>query len=77
MHPILDAIEKRFGNSVDLLRVNVDQYESVALVQHFRIMSVPTLMVFRRGRMLWRNSGMVEFETLVDVIRQFDKVEVY
>jgi thioredoxin 1 len=49
----------------------------VALVQHFRIMSVPTLMVFRRGRMLWRNSGMVEFETLVDVIRQFDKVEVY
>ena len=77
MHPIFDAIEKRFGNSVDLLRVNVDQYESVALVQHFRIMSVPTLMVFRRGRMLWRNSGMVEFETLVDVIRQFDKVEVY
>ncbi len=77
MHPVLDAIEKRFGNSVDLLRVNVDQYESVALVQHFRIMSVPTLMVFRRGRMLWRNSGMVEFETLVDVIRQFDKVEVY
>jgi thioredoxin 1 len=77
MHPVLDAIEKRFGNSVDLLRVNVDQYESVALVQHFRIMSVPTLMVFRRGRMLWRNSGMVEFETLVDVIHQFDKVEVY
>ena len=77
MQPILDAIEKQFGNSVDILRVDVDQYESVALVQHFRIMSVPTLMVFRRGRMLWRNSGMVEFETLVDVIRQFDKVEVY
>lgn len=77
MHPILDTIERQFGSSVDVLRVDVDQYESVALVQHFRIMSVPTLMVFRRGRMLWRNSGMVEFETLVDVIRQFDKVEVY
>ena len=77
MHPILDAIEQQFGSSVDVLRVDVDQYESVGLVQHFRVMSVPTLMFFRRGRMLWRNSGMVEFETLVDVIRQFDKVEVY
>ena len=44
MQPILDAVEKQFGNSVDILRVDVDQYESVGLVQHFRIMSVPTLM---------------------------------
>ena len=44
MHPILDTVEKQFGNSVDVLRVDVDQYESVGLVKHFRIMSVPTLM---------------------------------
>lgn len=77
MYPVLDAIEKQFGSSVDVLRVDVDQYESVGLVQHYRIMSVPTLMFFRRGRMLWRNSGVVTFDTLVNVIRQFDKVEVY
>ena len=77
MHPILDAIEQQFGSSVDVLRVDVDQYESVGLVQHFRVMSVPTLMFFRRGRMLWRNSGMVTLETLVDIIRRYDKVEVY
>ncbi len=77
MQPILDAIEKQFGNSFDILRVDVDQYESVGLVQHFRIMSVPTLMFFRRGCMLWRRSGMVQMETLVDIIRRFDRVEVY
>lgn len=77
MHPILDAIEQQFGSSVDVLRVDVDQYESVGLVQHFRVMSVPTLMFFRRGRMLWRNSGMVTLETLVDIIRRYDRVEVY
>lgn len=77
MHPILDAIEQQFGSSVDVLRVDVDQYESVRLVQHFRVMSVPTLMFFRRGRMLWRNSGMVTLETLVDIIRRYDRVEVY
>ena len=52
MQPILDAVEKQFGNSIDVLRVDVDQYESVGLVKHFRIMSVPTLMFFRRGCML-------------------------
>lgn len=77
MHPILDAIEQQFGSSVDVLRVDVDQYESVGLVQHFRVMSVPTLMFFRRGRMLWRNSGMVTLEMLVDIIRRYDRVEVY
>ena len=77
MQPILDAIEKQFGNSVDILRVDVDQYESVGLVKHFRIMSVPTLMFFRRGCMLWRSSGVVQLETLVDIIRRFDRVEVY
>lgn len=77
MHPILNAIEQQFGSSVDVLRVDVDQYESVGLVQHFRVMSVPTLMFFRRGRMLWRNSGMVTLETLVDIIRRYDRVEVY
>ena len=77
MQPILDAIEQQFGTSVDVLRVDVDQYESVGLVQHFRVMSVPTLMFFRRGRMLWRNSGMVTLEALVDIIRRYDRVEVY
>lgn len=77
MHPIIDAVEQQFGGSVDVLRVDVDQYESVRLVQHYRVMSVPTIMFFRRGRMLWRSNGMTTFETLVDVIRRFDKVEVY
>lgn len=77
MLPILDTIEQQFGNSVDILRVDVDQYESVGLVQHYHVMAVPTLMFFRRGRMLWRNSGMVTLETLIDVIRRFDRVEVY
>ncbi len=77
LRPIIDTIERQFGSTVDILRVDVDQYESVALVEHYRIMSVPTIMIFRRGRMLWRNTGMVTLETLADVIRRFDRVEVY
>ena len=77
LRPIIDAVERQFGSTIDVLRVDVDQYESVGLVHHYRVMSVPTIMIFRRGRMLWRNSGMVTLDTLADIIRRFDRVEVY
>ena len=77
MEPIIKNVERQCGNSVDVLRVDIDQYESVSLVQHFRIMSVPTLLLFRRGRILWRSSGVLSQESIVEVIRRFDRVEVY
>ena len=77
MEPILKNVERQCGCSIDVLRVDVDQYESVALVQHFRIMSVPTLLLFRRGRVLWRSSGVISQESIVEVVRRFDRVEVY
>jgi hypothetical protein len=40
-------------------------------------MSVPTLILFRQGRMLWRESGVVSLDTLTDVVRRFDRVEAY
>lgn len=77
MHSVLEEVERQCAKSVDILRVDIDQYESVALVHHFRIMSVPTLLLFRRGRILWRSSGVVSRDTLSDAIRRFDRVEVY
>ena len=77
MEPILKNVERQCGCSIDVLRVDVDQYESVALVQHFRIMSIPTLLLFRRGRVLWRCSGVISQESIIEVIRRFDRVEVY
>ena len=40
-------------------------------------MSVPTLILFRQGRMLWRESGVFSLDALTDVIHRFDKAEVY
>ena len=41
------------------------------------VMAVPTLMLFRRGQRLWRESGVLTVETLAEIIRRYDKIEAY
>ena len=41
----------------------------------YNIMSVPTLMFFRRGEVLWRESGRVDYEHLVNVLNELEKHE--
>ena len=77
MHPVIDALENQMRTVVDVVRLNVDLFENSEPVQHYRVMSVPTLILFRQGRMLWRESGIVSLEMLTDVVRRFDKVEAY
>lgn len=77
MHPVLDALADQMQNAVDVVRLDVDRHENTEPVQHYRVMSVPTLILFRQGRMLWRESGVLSLDTLCDVVRRFERVEAY
>ena len=45
------------------------------IVRRYNIVSVPTLMFFRRGEVLWRESGRVDYEHLVNVLNELEKHE--
>lgn len=77
MHTVLDSLHNQMQNAVDVVRLDVDSHENVELVQRYRVMSVPTLILFRQGCMLWRESGVLSLETLHDVVRRFERVEAY
>ena len=44
-------------------------------MRRYNIVSVPTLMFFRRGEVLWRESGQVDYEHLVNVLNELEKHE--
>lgn len=73
MNIILDRFEEKHPSAVVLLRFDVDYAENVDLTERYNIVSVPTMMLFRGGKRLWRESGVLTVETLEQVIDRFRK----
>lgn len=68
MHPILKQLKEKMGDDIRILKVDVDKNE--ALSMQYRIQSVPTLMLFKKGEMLWRQSGAMSLNDLMQKISQ-------
>lgn len=69
MHPVLEQLKKELGDSIRIVKIDVDKNEAVAM--QMRIQSVPTLMIFKEGEMKWRQSGAMPSSELKRVIAQF------
>lgn len=66
MHPVLDALKEQMRDTIHIYKVDIDKNETVAAVNHVR--SVPTLMLFKDGQLVWRQSGTVSLAALSDII---------
>ena len=71
MHLILEEVKKRLGDKVIILKVDVDVPANRQPVYLYQVHSVPTLMLFKEGRMLWNNSGVVQAAQLQQIIEQY------
>ena len=69
MHPILQQVKEVLGDSIRIIKVDVDKYSATA--DQYGIQSVPTLMLFRQGEMLWRTSGVVQKADLLATLDPF------
>jgi thioredoxin 1 len=69
MHPVLEQLKDELGDSIRIIKIDVDKNNGLAM--NYRVQSVPTLMLFRKGEMLWRQSGALPLSALKKVIEQF------
>jgi thioredoxin 1 len=68
MKPILEELNGRMGGQVRIIKIDVDRNPAVA--SSFQIQGVPTLVLFKAGKVLWRKSGVVPATQLEQVIKQ-------
>jgi len=69
MHPILEDIKSRVGDRATIIKVDIDQNEALAM--QYGIQSVPTLMIFKQGKLVWREAGVHSADTMVETLEQF------
>jgi thioredoxin 1 len=67
--PILEEVKAAVGDNAKVIKVDVDENE--ALAAHFRVQSVPTLILFVKGEAVWRASGVHQADILTDKINQY------
>lgn len=68
MMPILDDLKSKIGNSASVLKVDVDKNPQAASA--YQVRSVPTLVLFKKGKPVWRQSGVVPANELAKIIQQ-------
>lgn len=66
--PILEQVKQRVGDSATILKVDIDANSQLAA--HYRVQSVPTLILFKGGEAVWRTVGLQQADTLVDKINE-------
>ena len=68
MKPILEDLKSRMGDRATILKVDIDQNPKAAAA--FKIQSVPTLIIFKKGAVRWRKSGVVQAKELENLLQQ-------
>jgi thioredoxin 1 len=68
MSPILKQAKDAMGDKATIIKVDIDKNPEAA--QHYGIQGVPTLILFKNGQVKWRQSGVVQAQTLIQVLSQ-------
>ena len=71
MHPVLEQVKGELGDRIRIIKIDVDKQSATA--NQYRIQSVPTLMLFKQGEVLWRTSGAMQRAELLATIDSFMK----
>jgi thioredoxin 1 len=69
MAPILKQVKDEVKDNASIIKIDVDKNQRTAMT--YQVKSVPTLMLFKQGKVLWRQSGVFPKNELVKKIKEY------
>lgn len=68
MSPILEDVKSQLKGKAKVLKIDVDKNPQASA--YYQVRSVPTLILFKKGKQLWRQSGVVQANQIIQIINQ-------
>lgn len=65
--PILDTVKTELGDAIKIIKIDVDKNQPLAA--EYQVRGVPTMILFKDGKQLWRQSGVLQKHELVQIIQ--------
>lgn len=69
MKPVLEELKKKIGNKIIILKIDIDK--NISLSSEYRIQSVPTLVLWKQGEIIWRQSGALSLNELEQILSSY------
>lgn len=69
MHPILRDVAAALGDKGKVIKIDVDKNNELA--EALRIKALPTLIIYKNGEMIWRQSGEQDADTLIGIMTEY------
>ncbi|WP_373057804.1 thioredoxin [Zunongwangia sp. H14] len=65
--PILKDAKASLGEEVKIVKIDVDKNQELA--GKYQVRGVPTMILFKQGQQLWRQSGVLPKDEIIKVVR--------
>jgi len=67
--PILKQVKDELGNQVKIIKIDVDKNQPLAA--KYQVKGVPTMLLFKNGSQQWRQSGVLQKDDLLRIIKSY------
>ena len=69
LSPILKQVKDELGDVVSIIKIDVDKNQELA--SKYQVQGVPTMLLFKNGKQVWRQSGVLQKDDIINVISSF------
>ncbi len=66
--PVLSEVKSEMGDDISIIKIDVDKNQPLAT--QYNVRGVPTMILFKDGKQLWRQSGVLQKNEIVTILRQ-------
>ena len=68
MNEVIRHVAAALGDKAKVIKIDIDKNQELA--EALRIKGLPTLMIYKSGQMVWRQSGELDANTLINIIKE-------